>query len=532
MATAVSPFGLLTISFFHFLLSNPTLSSPLIDQLNQHPPPNFLSIITNNCLHDSSLRYCNSTSFDLTNIFKSTIVAAHLCNLSNNPNCPTSFSFIDLRTRPKLAPLYLSFSFFWKYCPLSIQSIDLSNNSLVGPFPSQILNCTQIHSLDLSHNMLSGFLPLESFTLLTNLSNLNLSYNQFSHEFDVEAISFFKRFNDSSFFHSGLLNSDKDYKFKMMTTILLLVGVSALIASVVGCLVRRIGGRHKFSERELTKATDGFSKERLVEKREKMEIYIGMLKDGEDVEIEIQRGNVSSEFRRNFVKDCRLLVKVRHKNIVKVLGWCNEREMRAVVMEREEGVSIEEWLMTSPPWKDRIKVAMEVVEAMSFLEEEWPQIRCDVKTTNVMVNEGGEPLILKLKVHDHPNSSSRVIYTLHSFLVPEIYKFGVFLLQLISNRHLRKEFEGSESRFVDWIATHQYEKLRNVIDENMKLSATAHEQARQAIEIGLICTDLSTDKMLTISQISSMLRIVYMPSMIQSVDSHHHRTRNKKKAMT
>ncbi|PKU80251.1 putative leucine-rich repeat receptor-like serine/threonine-protein kinase At2g24130 [Dendrobium catenatum] len=521
MATTVSPSGLLTISFFHFLLSNPALSSPLIDQLNHPPPPNFLSTITNNCLHDSSLRYCNSTSSDLTNIFKSTIVAAHLCNLSNSPNCPTSFSFIDLRTRPKLAPLYLSFSFFWKYCPFSIQSIDLSNNSLAGPFPSQILNCTQIHSLDLSHNMLSGFLPIDSFTLLTNLSSLNLSYNQFSQEFDAGAISFFKRFNDSSFIHSGLLKSDRDYKFKMMTTILLLVGVSALIASAIGCLVRRIGGRHKFSVRELTKATDGFSKERLVEKREKMEVYIGILKDGEEVEIEIQRGKVSSEFRRSFVKDCRVLVKVRHKNIVKVLGWCDGREMRAVVMEREEGVSIEEWLMRSPPWKDRMKVAMKVIEAMSFLEEEWPQIRCDVKTTNVMVSEGEEPLILKLKVHDHPNSSSR-----------EIYKFGVFLLQLIANKHLREEFEGSESRFVDWIAMHQHEKLRNIIDENMKLSATAHEQARQAIEIGLICTDLSTEKMLTVNQISSMLRVVYMPSMIQSVDGHHHRTRNKKKETT
>lgn len=179
-----------------------------------------------------------------------------------------------------------------------------------------------------------------------------------------------------------------------------------MAASAVGCLAWRIGRRHKFSEGGLRKATDGFSEDRLVEKRETVEIYRGWLRDGKKVAVKIQRGKVSIEFRRSFVDECRVLVKVKHKNIVRVLGWCDEREMRAVVMEREEGESVEEWLLRSPPWKERMKVAVGVAEAICFLEEEWPQIRCDVKAANVMVMEGGEPLILKLKVRDHPPKNS------------------------------------------------------------------------------------------------------------------------------
>lgn len=112
-----------------------TFAATVVEDLdNLQPPSDFNSTLTNNCRNNPSLRYCNSTPFNLLKIFKSTIVASHLCKLSRNPNCVESFPKIDLGSQPTIAPLYLSFSFFWEYCPLTVVSIDFSNTSLQGDF--------------------------------------------------------------------------------------------------------------------------------------------------------------------------------------------------------------------------------------------------------------------------------------------------------------------------------------------------------------------------------------------------------------
>lgn len=298
-------------------------------------------------------------------------------------------------------------------------SIDLSNNSLEGPFPSNVLQCTQIHSLDISLNKLGGTVPLENFTLLSNLSSLNLSYNHFS-EGNIQGIAFFERFNSSSFLHSGLFPSDHHYGFKVTTTILLLIGVLISVVSVVGCFgwvfVRRpdllpsfLWRSHKFTLAMLEKATDGFSEDNLVRRGERGEIYKGILRDGLEVEIKVQRGRISAESHRVFDEECQVLVQLRHKNLVKVLGWCDRRELRAVVMERLWVCSVEGWLLGSPPWKQRLKVSMGVVEAMRYLQQQWPSIGYDLRTRNVMLTKDCEPLILKFKVGDQ-NTESKSKY--------------------------------------------------------------------------------------------------------------------------
>lgn len=228
-------------------------ASVLEDLKNLHQPPDFNSTIFSNCLKNPSLRYCSSSPMlDLDEIFKFTIVASHLCNESKNPNCVESFPKVDLRNRPNIAPLYLSFDFFWKYFPLSIISIDLSNNSMKGDFPIDVLHCTQIQSLDLSINAFSGDIPIQSFSPLINLTFLNRSYNCFS-ESKLSDSQFSKRFNSSSFLHSGALLDQKRFTVK---AVFLLVGFPILVILMVIYLVskglifyqvnfKEVGGLHR-----------------------------------------------------------------------------------------------------------------------------------------------------------------------------------------------------------------------------------------------------------------------------------------------
>ncbi|KAA8514783.1 hypothetical protein F0562_017962 [Nyssa sinensis] len=493
------------------------LSATVIEDLNNlQPPSDFNTTITNNCLSNPSLRYCNSTPSDLPEIFKSSIVASHLCNQSNNPNCVESFPKIDLRSHPKVALLYLSFTFFWKYCPLTILSIDLANNSLNGNFPSDIFHCSQIQALDLSHNDLSGDFPIQNFSLLTNLTFLNLSYNHFS-ETRISDTQFFKRFNSSSFLHSGLLPDHGKFKIK---AIILLFGFPIYIIVMVVCfgwlcfwrpdflpgVLRR---KHRFTLSMLKAATNGFSKKNLVGKSDAVGIYKGVLRDGTEVRIEIYWDKISRENHQIFVKECEKLVQLCHKNLVQVMGWCNNRKLRATVTEWIDGESIEMWLSRlAPPWKHRVKILMGIVEGMSYLHGEWPEVGYDLKTSSILLSEDQQPLISRFRVEDQ-NSSTK-----------NIYRFGVFLLEMVANRRPREEFERGEAGFVEWVRMHYPENMQKVMDERMKKARHMVDQATELITLGLMCVDVSRGRQQSLGQISKTISRIYKSGLVSS--SPHH----------
>ncbi|KAG8385175.1 hypothetical protein BUALT_Bualt03G0014600 [Buddleja alternifolia] len=502
-------------NLFHFfaailsILFPTAFTATVVEDLNNlKPPPDFNSTITKNCRTNPSIRYCNSTPFDLHEIFKSTIVASHLCNVSNNPNCVESFPKIDLHGQPKIAPLYLSFTFFWKYCPLTVLSIDLSNNSLKSNFPTDIFHCSQIQGLDLSHNNLSGDVPVQNFTLLENLTFLNLSYNDFS-ESKISETHFFERFNSSSFIHSGVLPNHKEFKIK---AVLLLVGFPVFVIVMVvfwGWLCFTHRKVHKFTPAVIKAATDGFSKQNLVGKTGQISIYKGVLKDGSEVKIEICFNNITRENRKRFVEQSKVVVQLHHKNIAPVLGWCYSSRFRATVTKWIDGESVETWLSTSnPPWKQRVKVILGIAAGICYLHEEWPEVGYNLKTKDILLSENVEPLITRFKLDDNHSS------------LKKMYKFGVFILEIVTTRRAVEELEKDDTSFLEWVKLHYPENLENVIDERMKKNADIVSHAVEVVKFGLMCTDLSNSRQPSWDTIYAVLSNISSTAGISSSTDH------------
>ncbi|XP_062011486.1 probable LRR receptor-like serine/threonine-protein kinase At2g23950 [Rosa rugosa] len=507
---------LFTISFS----VSATLSASVIDDLKRlKPPQDFNSTIMKNCLQNPSLRYCSTSSpMDLDEIFKSTIVASHLCNESKNSNCIESFPKVDLRSRPNIAPLYLSFTFFWKYCPLSILSIDLSNASLKSNFPIDVLHCTQIQSLDMSHNELYGDVPIENFSALTNLTVLNLSYNHFS-ESKISDTLFFKKFNSSSFLHSGLIPDHQKFRIK---AIVLLIGFPIFVILKVCCLwwlcfrrpdflPRMFRRKHRFTPAILKAATNGFSRHNLMGKSASVDIYKGTLRDGTDVRIEVY----SSESHPQVIEECKVLVQLCHKNLANLLGWCDNRKLRAIVTEWMEGENLESWLLGSSftPWNYRLRILMGIVEGMCYLQEQWPEVGYDLRTSSIMLcNYSLDPKISRFKVGNQSSSSRRM------------YKFGVFLLEMMVNRRPQEEFERGEAGFIEYIRMHYPGNLEQLIDPKMELTQNTVDQAKQAISLGLMCTEVSSNRQPSLEQVFDIVSRAYQSCrVLASHHNHYHR---------
>ncbi|XP_009133954.1 putative leucine-rich repeat receptor-like serine/threonine-protein kinase At2g24130 [Brassica rapa] len=512
----------LFIIFFLTILPLSVLSATVLEDLaNLTPPPDFTNTITQNCIRNPLLRYCNNTSssssspMDIVEIFRSTIVASHLCNESKNPNCVESFPKIRIHSRPKTAALYLSFDFFWKYCPLTVVEIDLVNNSLNSEFPTNVLSCAQLRTLDLSYNQLSGFVPVQNLTGLANLTRLNLSYNRFSEDNKISDSEFFKRFNASSFVHSGVLPDAKRYKVKVLVLLIVFPITVILLCFCLGwmCLKRpdylprTCRRNHKFTSEMIDAATDEFSDQKLVSKSGGVDIFRGTLRDGTEAKIEVYTEKVSKEKRREFAEECEAVFKLRHKNFVRVLGWCNGRSLRALVTEWTYGESLETWLNSSLAcsWRRRLRVVMGVVDGLFYVSEHWPEVTLGLSTSSVLLSDKDqEPLISQFKIGDGNNSSTN------------IFNFGLFLLEMITNLRPDEAQEDSDRRYLEYIRVHYPDNLERVIDEKMKVEERMLEKVKQGITLGLMCTDKPPLKQPSLTQIYDLVVSLYESS------SRHH----------
>lgn len=67
----------------------------------------------------------------------------------------------------------------------------------------------------------------------------------------------------------------------------------------------------------------------------------------------------------------------------------------------------------------------------------------------------------------------------------------MFILEIVSNMRPMEEVNGAEAGFLQWFRLHYPHDLQKLIDERMKKKELVIDQAKEVIELGLLCTDLS-----------------------------------------
>ncbi|CAL9002861.1 unnamed protein product [Prunus brigantina] len=138
----------------------------------------------------------NLTLINLSfNLLTGQINSSHWENHTNLVNLNLRFNLLDgtippsLFSLPVLQELQLSENQFsgelLEFATFSaLDTLDLSSNKLEGPIPMSIFNLKGLKILSLSSNNFSGSFPLNGLPQLKNLSNLDLSYNRLSIDYN------------------------------------------------------------------------------------------------------------------------------------------------------------------------------------------------------------------------------------------------------------------------------------------------------------------------------------------------------------
>jgi serine/threonine protein kinase len=106
---------------------------------------------------------------------------------------------------------------------------------------------------------------------------------------------------------------------------------------------------------------------------------------------------------KSFINECNVLRSLRHRNLLKVITACSSidhqgNDFKSLVFEFMSNGSLEQWLHPIEDEQHRCKrlsfiqrlnIAMDVAYALEYLHLhcEMPIVHCDVKPSNVLLNE-------------------------------------------------------------------------------------------------------------------------------------------------
>ncbi|CAN6324357.1 unnamed protein product [Urochloa humidicola] len=282
---------------------------------------------------------------------------------------------------------------------------------------------------------------------------------------------------------------------------------------------------------QLIEATNGFSAGSLVGSGGFGEVFKATLKDGSRVAIK-KLIHLSYQGDREFTAEMETLGKIKHRNLVPLLGYCKIGEERLLVYEYMTHGSLEDALHRRAlrlPWERRRRVARGAAKGLCFLHHNCiPHIiHRDMKSSNVLLDGDMEArvadfgmarLISALDTH----LSVSTLAGTPGYVPPEyyqsfrctakgdVYSLGVVFLELLTGRRPTDKEDFGDTNLVGWVKMKVREGAgKEVVDPELVAAAAGEAEEMEMagfLELALQCVDDFPSKRPNMLQVVAKLR--------------------------
>ncbi|CAM8907011.1 unnamed protein product [Rhodiola kirilowii] len=294
-------------------------------------------------------------------------------------------------------------------------------------------------------------------------------------------------------------------------------------------------GPKRYSYKELQRATHNFDEKNKLGEGGFGGVYKGLI---DRTTVAIKR--VSKDSRqgvKEYASEVRVISKLRHRNLVQLLGWCHEQDEMLLVYEFMPNRSLDTHLFKSEivlTWASRFKIAEGLASALLYLHEGCNQyvVHRDIKSSNVMLDSAfnaklGDFGLARLVDHLEISETTVLVGTrgyidpesvITGYIDPEsfitgkttkqsdIYSFGVLALEISCGRKpIDHQAPENEVSLVDWVYDLNHEgKLLDAVDPRLEKDYNEAE-LQCLLLVGLWCAQPTQVSRPTIRQANLVL---------------------------
>ncbi|XP_076939607.1 uncharacterized protein LOC143608456 [Bidens hawaiensis] len=433
--------------------------------------------------------------------------------------------------------------------------MDLSRNQLSGEIPTAITDMHILNYLNLSRNDLVGNIPA-SIASMQSLTSVDFSYNNLSGL--VPGTGQFSYFNYTSFLgNSGLcgpyLGPCKDgvangthqpHSKGLSASVKLLLVIGLLLCSIafaVAAIIkaRSIKNANKARAWKLTAfqrldftcddVLDSLKEDNIIGKGGAGIVYKGVMPNNETVAVKrlpaMSRG---SNHDHGFNAEIQTLGRIRHRHIVRLLGFCSNHETNLLVYEYMPNGSLGEMLHGKKGghlhWDTRYKIAVEAAKGLCYLHHDCSPLilHRDVKSNNILLDfdfeahvadfglakflqDSGASECMSAIAGSYGYIAPEYAYTLKVDEKSDVYSFGVVLLELVTGRKPVGEF-GDGVDIVQWVR-----KMTDGLKEGVvhildpRLSTVPIHEVMHLFYVGMLCVEEQAVERPTMREVVQML---------------------------
>lgn len=459
-----------------------------------------------------------------------------------------------------------------------LQALYLQNNNLSGSIPTTFGNLKAIRSLDLSYNSLTGIVP-SAIGDLSNLVNLNLSYNQLTGV--VPTIGVLTKFGRDSFAGNEQLCGSRGFSpcppspsqpitvdniiapfnpvtakgaSRHLSTLAIAgicVGAFLLFKGLCiltllwrwskssehkeinlgngGKLVMFQGGTSVSSSRDLLKQIGKLEHKDVIGEGGYGVVYKLALKNSSVFAVKKLKQCLESV--RGFEAELETIGSIKHRNLVKLMGYCTSSTVKLLIYEFLPNGTLEQLLYDQGSdhrpleWTVRHNIALGVARGLAYLHHDCnPRIiHRDISTSNILLDAN-----LQAQITDFGLARILGLYDTHvtatvagtfGYIAPEyaeggratdkvdVYSFGVVLLELLSGKRPADGNDGEDIGLAAWARRLQESgKGADVIEKYLKVTAPL-EELQTALLVALSCISKKPENRPSMKQVVECLEM-------------------------
>ncbi|XP_061375776.1 G-type lectin S-receptor-like serine/threonine-protein kinase At1g11330 [Gastrolobium bilobum] len=287
---------------------------------------------------------------------------------------------------------------------------------------------------------------------------------------------------------------------------------------------------HVYRFSDIEAATDKFSYENKLGQGGYGPVYKGILPDGQEIAVK-KLSKASTQGFEEFKNEVTLTARLQHVNLVRLLGFCIEREEHMLVYEYMENKSLDFYLFDPIrrhmlDWNKRVGIIEGVTQGLLYLQEysRFTIIHRDIKASNILLDSEMKPKIsdfgmARIFTKDEQEANTSNIVGTYGYVPPEyikegvystksdVYSFGILLLQIISGKKIAGFYGENEDLKLLEYAYELWKEGKGMEFVDLALDDISSPcKLMRCLHIALLCVQEHANDRPSMLEVYSMLR--------------------------